>query len=528
MVPTEVVIGVVRLKFFLKEIIMRVERLKITLIVLALLVSLAIGGQASAASSRAPKATADSDVRPVREPKENVSNGVRSFGAVGDGVADDTIAIQKAVDSNIGIIRLPKGVYRITRPIVIDLDKVGYTSISGGGVARIVMAGPGPALRFVGTHFKSADPKGFSKNVWERQRMPLVDGVAIEGDHPEAIGIKAVGTMQLTLTRIHVRGALHGVHLVANNRNVIISDCHFYENRGIGIFYDDVNLHQSNITGCHISYNRGGGIVSRAGNVRNIHITGCDIESNMSPETSPTANVLIDCTGSTHGTGEVAITGCTIQHNSPSPDSANIRIIGRSKPSRQPLRGQLDLVREGNVTISGNVLSDVKVNIHLRDCRGVILTGNTFWMGFTHNLLIEDCSNIIIGPNNFDRNPRYNYGDSLEAKNSLVVRNSEDCTLLGLHITNVWHDSAGLLIENCKRMNVTSCTILDCDNIGLLLKDVTDSRISCCIIRDDRANAKSTSLVVVGGKGNMIVSNLLGIAPHIAENAAHVAGNVHP
>lgn len=488
---------------------MRVERPVIALIVLSAIVSLAIGGQVLSATSQAPKATADSDVR--------------SFGAVGDGKADDTFMIQKAVDSNGGVIRLPKGVYRITQPIVIDLDKVGYTCISGGGVARIVMAGPGPALRFVGTHFKSADPEGFSQNIWQRQRMPLVDGLAIEGDHPEASGIEAIGTMQLTLTRIHVRGALHAVHLVANNRNVIISDCHFYDNRGIGIFYDDANLHQSNITACHISYNRGGGIVSRAGNVRNIHITGCDIESNMSPETPPTANILIDCSDSTYGTGEVAITGCTIQHNSLSADSANIRIIGRSKPSRQ-----LDLVREGNVIISGNVLSDVKVNIHLRDCRGVILTGNTFWMGFTHNLLIEDCSNIIIGPNNFDRNPRYNYGNSLEARNSLVVRNSEDCTLSGLHITNVWHDSAGLLIENCKQMNVTGCTILDCDNIALLLKDVTDSRISGCLIRDDRANAKSNCLVVIGGKGNMIVSNLLGAAPRIPENAAYVAENVHP
>ena len=105
---------------------------------------------------------------------------------LGDDVTDDTIAIQKVVDTGIGIVRLTKGVYRITRPIVIDLDKVGYTSFIGGGVARIVMAGPGPALKFVGTHFKSADPGGFAKNVWERQRMPLVDGIAIEGGHPGA------------------------------------------------------------------------------------------------------------------------------------------------------------------------------------------------------------------------------------------------------------------------------------------------------------------------------------------------------
>jgi hypothetical protein len=454
---------------------------------------------------------------------DTTERNVRQLGAIGDGKADDTAAIQTTVNAGGGVVRLPKGTYRITKPIVIELDKVGYTSICGDGVARIVMAGPGPALKFVGTHFKSADPAGFSKEVWERQRMPVVDGLAIDGDHPEAVGIEATGTMELTLTRLHIRSTLHCIHLVGSNRNLLIADCHFYENRGVGIFYDNVSLHQSNIVGCHISYNRGGGIVSRAGNVRNIHITGCDIESNMSRDTPPTANVLIDCSGSPYGTGEVAITGCTIQHNNDSPDSANIRILGRSEPT-----AKLALVREGHVTITGNVLSDVKVNVHLRDCQGVVLTGNTFWMGFTHNLLIEDCSDIILGPNNFDRNPRYDYGNSLEARNSLVVRNCEDCTLTGLHITNVWREPAGLLIEGCKRMNITNCTILDCDNVGLLLKDVTNSRVSDCLIRDDRENAKSASLIVTGGQGNMTVHNLLGTAPHIAENAAHAAGNVHP
>jgi parallel beta-helix repeat protein len=399
---------------------------------------------------------------------------------------------------------LPKGTYRISQPIVIDLDRVGFTSISGDGVATIVMAGPGPALRFVGTHFKSADPPGFTPNVWQRQRMPCVDGLAIVGEHPEAIGIEAVGTMQLTVTRVHIRGVLHGIHLVQNNRNVLVADSHIYENRGVGIYYDDVNLHQSNITGCHISYCAGGGIVSRRGNVRNIHITGCDLESNMSPDTPATANVLIDCRGSTAGTGEVAITGCTIQHNNPSPDSANIRIIGRSDPS-----GKLDLVREGNVTITGNVLSDVQVNVHLQDCRGVALTGNTFWQGYKHNLLIEDCSDIIVGPNNFDRNPRYNYGNTRDANNGLVIRNCQDCTLTGLHITGVWRDPAGLWIENCRRFNVTGCTILDCDNAGLVLKNVSQSRVSDCLIRDDRPGTTSAALVVDGGGGNMIVDNLL-------------------
>ena len=112
----------------------------------------------------------------------------------------------------------------------------------------------------------------------------------------------------------------------------------------------------------------------------------------MTPDSPPTANVLIDCTGSSYGTGEVEIAGCTIQHSSKSPDSANIRIIGRSNPAKdQPV------VREGHVTITGNVLSDVRVNVHLRDVRGVVITGNTFYMGYDHDLLVEESSNIVIG-----------------------------------------------------------------------------------------------------------------------------------
>ena len=432
---------------------------------------------------------------------------VRQFGAVGDGRADDTAAIQKAVDSGAGDVRLPKGVYRITRPIVIDLDKLGYTSMHGNGVARIVMAGPGPALRLVGTHFGSADPERFSENVWDRQRMPLVDGVAIVGAHPEAIGIQAVGTMQLTITRTHIRNALHGIHLIENNRNVIIANCHIYENRGIGIYYDDVNLHQSNITGCHISYNRRGGIVARAGNVRNIHISGCDLESNMSPDNPPTANVLIDCRGSKYGTAEVAITGCTIQHNHASPGSANIRVIGLGEPLRDA--PEADRIRWGLVTICGNVLSDVQVNIHLKDTRGVVITGNTAWRAYEHNLLVENASNVVVGANNFGRrSARVNLGRSHDANNAVVLRNCRDCTLNGLHITDVWRAPAGLVIENCRRIHVTGCTILDCDHAGVLLRNATDSRVSSCLIRDDRPGADSVPIRVIGGSGNQISHRL--------------------
>ena len=40
---------------------------------------------------------------------------VKDFGAKGDGVADDTGAFEKAVNTGEGAVRLPRGRYRLTR-----------------------------------------------------------------------------------------------------------------------------------------------------------------------------------------------------------------------------------------------------------------------------------------------------------------------------------------------------------------------------------------------------------------------------
>ena len=398
---------------------------------------------------------------------------VREFGAVGDGQADDTVAFQKAVDAGVGDLWLPRGRYRLTRPVVIDLDRVGPTSVQGTGAATVVMAGSGPALRFVGTHGGTAGPQTVKPNVWDRQRSPAAIGFEIVGAHDEACGIEATGTMQLTLDRLTIRKTRHAVHLVKRNRNVIVTACHLYENRGVGLYLDNVNLHQINVLGCHVSYNGGGGIVVRAGNVRNLHVTGCDIEGNMAADGPPTANVLIDSSGGDAGCGEVAIVGCTIQHTHNAPDSANVRFIGTDAGG----------VPRGNVVISGNVLSDVQVNVHVAKARGVSISGNTFWKGYAHNLLVEDTRGLVVGPNLFDRNPAYQA--EKDARTAIVLRRCTDATVHGLHVAGVRGGPAGLVLEDCRRCNVTGCTILDCDGVGVLLKNVSGARVSDCLIGHD-------------------------------------------
>ncbi len=430
---------------------------------------------------------------------------VTSFGAAGDGRTDDSLAIQRAVDAG-GGVHFPTGTYRIERTVTIDLEKSGWIALTAVGTARIVMAGPGPAFQFIGTHAGSAAPAQFKPNVWERQRTPRVDGLEIVGAHPEADGIAAKGTMQLTITHVAIREARHAIRLYERNRNVLISDSHLYNNRGIGVFLDAVNLHQININGSHISYNAGGGVVVRGGDVRNLQIGNCDIESNMTAGSPPTANVLVDSTGGS--VGEVAITGCTIQHTASGPDSANIRILGGGVQAAGT-NSPAGRTNEGHVTITGNVLSDVQVNVHLQQVRGVTLTGNTFWRGFAHDLLVEDSSNVIVGPNNFDRNPRYEYTRTT-ARGGLAFRRSRDCTLTGLHVNGVRHHEAAVLLEDCTRFNLMGATVLDCDGVGLRLNNTTLSRVTHCLIRDDRTPRNpAPALVVAGGSGNGIFQNTL-------------------
>ncbi|QEG00309.1 Pectate lyase superfamily protein [Stieleria maiorica] len=397
-------------------------------------------------------------------------------GLVGDGVADDTAAIQAAVDAKTGLIEFGRGVYRLTKPITIDLDRVGWTSLRGDGVAQFKMEAAGPAFRFIGTHDGTASPRTVKPNVWDRQRTPMVDGIEILGGHPDACGIEANGTMQLTLTRVVVRKAKHAIHLIGRNRNVTLSECHLYENNGIGVYLDRLNLHQINIANCHISYNAGGGIVSRGSEIRNLQIGTCDIEGNMGDASSqPTANVLLDSTDTS--VGEVAIVGCTIQHTHDAPGSANIRINGWS--DRRPFT---DERRTGNITIADNVLSDVQTNLDITAVRGITISGNTMWKGYAANAIMRDCKQVVMTGNLYDRNPRYHYGDGGKAKLGVIIEDCRDVTINGDHYGGeVIEHPAALQLRRCDGVNIHGCSFSAVSQAGIRVDGVQFGLIANCL-----------------------------------------------
>ena len=96
-------------------------------------------------------------------------SNVFGFGAVGDGITDDTESLQHAIDSGDGVVRLNKGTYRITKPLILDLTKTGFGAVRGeGGSSRIVMAGAGPAIRVIGDHRGTASPGTVQRHLHAR------------------------------------------------------------------------------------------------------------------------------------------------------------------------------------------------------------------------------------------------------------------------------------------------------------------------------------------------------------------------
>lgn len=389
---------------------------------------------------------------------------------------DSTVALQKRIDANGGNLQLGAAdkILRITKPLVFDLKKHGAIAVKADGGATIVMDGPGPALRLIGSHEGSASPKAFKAATWN-ERMPIISGIEILGAHPEADGVELFQTVGAIVSRVSVRWCRHGIHLVTRNRNVLVSDCHLYENSGVGLFLDDVNLHQINVANSHISYNRQGGIVVRDGNVRNLQVSGCDIEGNMPDDETPTttANILIDVSGSADtrnkSVAEISITGCTIQHSANysgsedktnAPGGANIRLAGK------------EIYPIDSVTITGNVLSDTTTSIDINHATDVAISANNFFAPKPVNLRVAHGKRVVVSGNTF--NPR-----QFERPGTILFEDSSDCVIANNTLHMFTTDAGALILERCQGFSLSGLVLSDCGS-GIVLRDTSDTTIANC------------------------------------------------
>jgi len=445
------------------------------------------------------------------------NRSVKDYGAIGDGQADDTEAIEAAVRAGAGVVYFPKGDYRLTRPVIVNLNARGKTSLVGDGTACIIMAGAGPAFHFVGTHNGTADPNSVHEQVWQRQRMPIITGIEILGAHTESVGLRLEKTMQATLTNLLIRRCKIGIHLVGRNRNLIIDHCHIYHNRNVGIDFDHVNLHQAIIADSHVSYNSAAGIRLLGGEMRNFQIVGNDIEYNYDTERKDSADILIDMRQKDSSFREGTIVGNTIQAR-PSPQGANIRFLGGK-----------NLKVGGLLSITGNLIGSQTHNIHLVDCRGVTICGNSLYSAAEHTLWLQNCANIVLSDNSIDWNPDHKEKYLVDG---ILIEACRAVSLSSTIIENSFQgssESGGAIdVEASEDVAITNCQVLDFKYRGITLTDAVQCRVTgCSVIERRREPMKGTSIQVKGGKDNLVADNIVnhgGLS--IAEGTATVRDNL--
>jgi len=473
-------------------------------------------------------------------------SNVFGFGAVGDGVTDDTESLQHTLEAGNGVLRLNKGTYRITKPLVLDLAKQGYGAVRGeGGTSRIVMAGAGPAIRVLGDHQGTAAPESVQPHTWNLERFPTISGIEIVGEHPDAVGIELRKTTKCVVSQVLVRRCRIGVHLLERNRDFILTDSHLYDNHEIGLFFDRCNLHQIIVHGCHISWNKFAGIKSLGGDVHNLQIVGNDIEYNNatsgSLKTHPMESQLEGHPGgseiwfdATDGVvSEVTISGNTIQATVQK-GGANIRIVGAAveRPQRAdtPKTQKVDTAHLINIT--GNVLGSQWRAVDLHNVSRVTVTGNTIYDSADLSVFASHSAGIVVSANSFVWR-----GHDLEpTKDGLRF---EDCdgVLLSSLVTqrfcagSVERDAA-ITFVRCSDCAVSDCQILDPLFRGLELLDCLRCRVANNTVVDRREKPVMRHAIRVVGQSrdNLITGNILGGAIEtlleVADRSATVFNNV--
>jgi hypothetical protein len=188
------------------------------------------------------------------------AQNVMSYGAVGDGITDDTSAIQSALNSNQAIY-FPPGKY-----LCGALNAMNCPRIYGSGDSSILKS------------------KGDMTLLTIKRDGFAIDDLAVEGSNnvlfTNELGIAITEPLnQIRISRVTLRDFRGNSALYTSNCNswyntAFISDCMFLNNnKG---FYSDIRGEYITLTGCNFNEN----IVAAHIKGGNIHIVGCAMNGN--------------------------------------------------------------------------------------------------------------------------------------------------------------------------------------------------------------------------------------------------------
>ena len=145
---------------------------------------------------------------------------VKDFGAAGDGVTDDTAAIQAAINAHRGKIFLPTGTYKISSTLVLKEETIligegAGAYFAGTGYTRMTVIQP--TATFSGTKVIDIDPANISGG------LTYIYGVALRDLLVDCINIKNGSLTILNIASLSNSETFDSVRIINNNSNVGIN-----------------------------------------------------------------------------------------------------------------------------------------------------------------------------------------------------------------------------------------------------------------------------------------------------------------
>lgn len=151
----------------------------------------------------------------------------------------------------------------------------------------------------------------------------------------------------------------------------------------------------------------------------------------------------------------------------------------------------------------------MRISTFTSTVRGAVISGNSIHLATSHDVLIENSSEVLLTDTVLDRHPRYNPDRKTNGgpmRHGIVIRKSSRCTLSALRV-NGGKAAAAIEISGGELFSISDCTITDVEAAALQLDGVRDSVITGNILAPSAR--ENLALRVRGGAGNMIQGNLV-------------------
>lgn len=305
---------------------------------------------------------------------------------VGDGVTDDTMAVQRIVNMGNKVVFPNVEKIKLTSTVNVTL---GYSKIIDGMNATLIATGNFYALTVKGTLTSSAAPGSVGDFILKSEGGTTIKNFKITNTTAtQGGGIDVSKAFNLKIMDCYIYNCNNGIRFWSTNRDIVISGNHIFAINSNGILFDElVNLHQCNIINNMIMFALNDIHIYEPLAIANFQIVGNDIEIVNYPSTGYNVAKCICFESTTQEPsmfGEIEISGNTIEGHETSD-----YIMYFSGHASEPIM---------NMSITGNMIGNSQdCAVYLKNVENIALTGNTYSV-VKHYVyeLAGTCSNVLM------------------------------------------------------------------------------------------------------------------------------------